>query len=1335
MSSDQKLSKSQSNEEVSDLVIDAIKSLKKTGGSSSEAILQYIRSHKSSNIDAIEIERCLNIALAKKIVRSRTNKKSGIKFYKISAKVPLSTEKMEMEAKVQENNKSGKKLRKRKLRAKKNVNSAKKFEENAECSKTAENKEPASQKNYLICDICKVTLSSEKNLKVHEEGRKHQNALNKKKGKEQKKNMNSSTEKRDINDDHSSSVPTDFQCSNPSETNFNVSNGKKSHSHDYKDSYSNSSNNYYSPNHKKPYPPNYREPYSTKRRESYNNRRNCDYRNYHWNRWPPNQPFRNGPDKRFQSYNHYNRYDQNYHCNQSPHMEKEHSSIHSNNWAGIPNPESNEFFSENIQSENIQPVEGETHSTNNNFDEIINTSTDDHKSPVKKSDKKAKRSPRIPIKVITKTAVVIEDIQNQLESEKHQEKGVVLSENIAGKRLAHWINPSNQKDQAEIRRLVTEFSKSKKKENLIKLKLHTDKVPVNSDSNQSVTEEPNNVSSLPITPELPESMNSSQLSFETVTDVSSNSLTFISTENKKRRHSSSLTDIASNTTLPNIPLPAARTRSESLTLNENTKILQGIGAKRKANKPCESPFSRKRKDSVDQGSNSKKHRCSSAECLEKCIESAIANTDTLINSERLESIESTPLTMNEASKECSSQKEAVYIKKEIVDEMDTTQMTSLSLNELIQKQTDVIANCQDDASMTPVESLINLFATGNITIKKEFDDPLIDAIRSIDPVLLNKVCEDQLISDKNDPNQEIIEKVIEPVVSPSPTIPDNSLTLSLKNILNELQIISDEEENVKSNLLNADQQIQYYQSLLDEWKTKKIKFQSEEEILRNKRNTLVRTMNDLVMQQSAECRSTVESPEERPSSNSPQNRNVINNTLGSINNEIDAIKINDTEKDSSTSIQQETTTENSMKIDDDVIPLESDEVVILPLPENRIPVIDIDLIASPEKNNDTDDFSITDPSTDCISANCLKIRDLVAHNAHINSIQVFGDYLYTCASDKTAKRFHLKDPTQIITYKHAEKNIYHLFIEKMQGKTYVFTCGLNSNFITVFDAESALKVKVHQFRPTIASMCKGRYKIYVGFRNGVIATCNWKDYKELVNIEEPIRSIATTHQGGVNILVALSTKGHVSIRDADRNGLLIKYIKALTHVPLFMSIYNDWVYLSSAGYLSVLDLSSGTFVKKYELPAAYTSLTVYKDHIFTTSFSGFVRCYSKNDIQDVKAYYGAGKMALTCIYAHDGWIFTGNRTGEISVFKFDPETSLPCQFGTCQMVFARIDDLMYHVLQGKDHNLISMKTCLWQKCKATIKKSWDQEAIHGHIRAHITASYPYLHEPKYNLTV
>ncbi|GFY39200.1 zinc finger protein 106 [Trichonephila inaurata madagascariensis] len=246
----------------------------------------------------------------------------------------------------------------------------------------------------------------------------------------------------------------------------------------------------------------------------------------------------------------------------------------------------------------------------------------------------------------------------------------------------------------------------------------------------------------------------------------------------------------------------------------------------------------------------------------------------------------------------------------------------------------------------------------------------------------------------------------------------------------------------------------------------------------------------------------------------------------------------------------------------------------------------------------------------------------------------------------------------------------------------------------------------------------------------MVLTCDQKEQKELVNIPEPIRCIDSTYQGGLNLLLVLSTKGHLSIRDADRNGLLIRYVKPFSHVPLFMTINNDYVYLSSAGFLSVLDISTGKFVKKYELAAAYTSLTVHKNHIFTTSFSGFVRCYSKSQIQNVRAYYGAGKKALTCIHARDDWVFTGNRFGKISVFKFDPEPAFPCQFGKCEIVFSLVEDLLYHVLESENHNLPRAGSiCPWRKCRVKFQMNWNKEAVYNHIQAHIISS-----ESLYNST-
>lgn len=125
--------------------------------------------------------------------------------------------------------------------------------------------------------------------------------------------------------------------------------------------------------------------------------------------------------------------------------------------------------------------------------------------------------------------------------------------------------------------------------------------------------------------------------------------------------------------------------------------------------------------------------------------------------------------------------------------------------------------------MTPVESLINLFASGNVKVKKEFDDPIIDAIRTLDPAVLNKVCDSQSAANSGASRAQAPSPVVEiPSGKPNP-----SVTGSLKAILKELQKISNKERKIKDSLQEADQKIQEYQMLLDEWKTKKIKVRGD----------------------------------------------------------------------------------------------------------------------------------------------------------------------------------------------------------------------------------------------------------------------------------------------------------------------------------------------------------------------------------------------------------------------------------------------------------------------------------------------------------------------------
>ncbi|GIX77291.1 zinc finger protein 106, partial [Caerostris extrusa] len=1188
------------NVKVDKLVADAIKSLKKKRGSSSQAIQQHITAHKS-NIDRSEIERYLESSHAKQILCSRINKMTGVKFYKLKSALKNSLK----------NTKKNKKIT-NEVNDKNNENSKETGEKtDVDCCQNDEPVIPVSnskpKKLKLFCDICKVDISSQKNKKDHEKGKKHQKLLKKQKEKENKKkklseNMNV-IEKPESKNPSSNTTEDPCDSFKPENTdNFETNSDRYHRTRNYPKDFTNNHPNFSVP--PSPfYHNNFRQP------QQYNTR-NCNNRNPNTNRWHSDSFMWNNQN-RFPPFNEgCHRFNFNHNFNNPNNARNQQYYDARNQQYYDGHCKWNDFSDSNYVnfSENIQPPEVENVNTETPCDEAKNSesikipTTEELASSNENSSQmtcnEISKNCRPSLTRRNSTGIVTK-ISLNANSTSNNEKIKIPSENIVGKRIAHLINPLNLKDRAEVRRLVTEFSKNKKKENLIKLKLQTDNVLNNSSLDLNNVDGVNEImSSTSITSEVQDNEMLAHIPSETNPSVAGNAESMVSSETKKRQRSVSFTDYFSDSTISTSHLDFLPPKSQiKKPCKRTTKILSSDSIRN-----SESPVSIKRKEIIElENRSSKKHKCSSIECLESCIESVVSQKDTIKDHVGLEFSEPEPIPSSAVCEDAISQNQVLSIKTELTDkcDTDTNQTASLSLSEIIQQQTQQITSFQDDATMSPVESLINLFASGNVTIKKEFDDPLIDAISTIDPALLNKVCEN--IQPDNNQTQEIETTVDKSSISASSTIVDNSsmpisnspsIAGSIKNIASELQVISEEEEKIKSDIANADQNIQHYQALLDEWKTKKIKFQNEEEILRNKRNTLVKSMNDLVMQENQGTESS------RPGTPGNLDKKIdtknddfhLNKNVKSSGSENTNIR-----NDPSVSLEQVTCTKTSKgNSEDKIFQVVDDEIAILHLPESKIPVIDIDMIDSNAKKNN--DSSFKKSSTDVMLAN---LSELTAHNGVVNCLQVYENFVYTCASDNTAKRFDLEDP--------------------------------------IFNAENAAKLRIYSFNSNVASMCRGRGKVYIGLRRGSIFFCDSKDQKELVFVSETIRCIDSTYQGGINLLVTLSTKGHVSIRDADRSGLLIKYVKAMTHIPLFMCVHNDWIYLSSAGYLSVLDISSGTFVKKYALPAAYTSLTVYKDHILTTSFSGFVRCYSKYDISKVNAYYGAGKIALTCIHAHDGW--------------------------------------------------------------------------------------------------
>ncbi|GFQ69807.1 u1-type domain-containing protein [Trichonephila clavata] len=463
----------------------------------------------------------------------------------------------------------------------------------------------------IICDICKIRVPCKKTLEYHEKGRKHQRLLRRKEKKRNKASIHSTKNPCDSNQ-----LPSFIALSK----NCDMPNKKKYNSHCSRNNHSESPNCSNSPNFREPYHRNNRyfgiQDYETDRKS---------YDKSSWNS-------KNG--KHFSFDRRYNRF--NHSFGQPNHLENSHYPNNHAYYLAAPDRSNKHDFSENIQPPEDSGKFGKHPSDNDNSKEIIRISTDEETSPNEKSlnqkvVRRVKLSSENGEEVSLETIVTKESFQKESENEKQLEKSKVLTENMTGKRISHWINPSNHKDKAEVRRLVTEFSKSKKKENLIKLKLQTDQNDKALIQNSSLQNTPEEISEqlhdLPVASEIPanESLESS-----------SNIPLINILETKKRQRSKSLTDISTDSVQASSKNSKETAKKTKKPRRFSTKSSDSNYGKN------ESLTNSKRKDFVAQSYTSKRHKCSSAECLDQCIDAVVCSEDTSLHLDVLKPVEAIP---------------------------------------------------------------------------------------------------------------------------------------------------------------------------------------------------------------------------------------------------------------------------------------------------------------------------------------------------------------------------------------------------------------------------------------------------------------------------------------------------------------------------------------------------------------------------------------------------------------------------------------------------------------------------------------------------------------------
>ncbi|KFM78420.1 hypothetical protein X975_02670, partial [Stegodyphus mimosarum] len=348
----------------------------------------------------------------------------------------------------------------------------------------------------------------------------------------------------------------------------------------------------------------------------------------------------------------------------------------------------------------------------------------------------------------------------EIGSDRSNEKRPIISENMPD-RIARLINPSNQKDKAAVSHLITELSKTKKKLNLSRLKLQSSDMGNEKDKESNEMMHEITGSSVDV-PRSEEESLSPNFPAENGHPLERNNI-FEAYERQPECSSQNLKQSDSN----NI-------NTTDFLLEKSPQVIESISKKKKSIRISTSPkFSKQEKKpafeecSADvrdaaavvngntyDGSKankrkktstsraSKKHRCSSAECLEACINDAINQS---CNSNVVETDNSSQVTESQGVTNSATVNCEIFVKNEPPDPdiWDSGNIYAEAVDNAGEASRNVF-----DHSLPPVESMMNMFAAGMVKVEKDndFSDPVIDTIKEMDPQEFSKFFSDKIHS-------------------------------------------------------------------------------------------------------------------------------------------------------------------------------------------------------------------------------------------------------------------------------------------------------------------------------------------------------------------------------------------------------------------------------------------------------------------------------------------------------------------------------------------------------------------------------------------------------------
>ncbi|XP_031227442.1 zinc finger protein 106 isoform X2 [Mastomys coucha] len=286
------------------------------------------------------------------------------------------------------------------------------------------------------------------------------------------------------------------------------------------------------------------------------------------------------------------------------------------------------------------------------------------------------------------------------------------------------------------------------------------------------------------------------------------------------------------------------------------------------------------------------------------------------------------------------------------------------------------------------------------------------------------------------------------------------------------------------------------------------------------------------------------------------------------------------------------------------------------------------------------------------------------HQAAVNAIQIFGNFLYTCSADTTVRVYNLVSRKCVGVFEGHISKVNCLLVTHTSGKSSALYTGSSDHTIRCYNVKTRECMEQLQLEDRVLCLHNRWRTLYAGLANGTVVTFNIKNNKqqEIFECHGPraVSCLATAQEGARKLLVVGSYDCTISVRDA-RNGLLLRTLEGHSKTVLCMKVVNDLVFSGSSDQsVHAHNIHTGELVRIYKgHNHAVTVVNILGKVMVTACLDKFVRVYELQS-HDRLQVYGGHKDMIMCMTIHKSVIYTGCYDGSIQAVRLNLMQNYRC---------------------------------------------------------------------------